>query len=58
MAYLAVVAATEGRQRGFSAVAGVALGLSIVGLLAALGLTALVAGSALAYQGLRWLGVG
>lgn len=58
MAYLAVVAATEGRRRGFSAVVGVALGLSIVGLLAAFGLTALVAGSAMAYQGLRWLGVG
>ena len=58
MAYLAVVAATEGRRRGFAAVAGVALGLAIVGLLAALGLTALIAGSDLAYQALRWLGVG
>jgi threonine/homoserine/homoserine lactone efflux protein len=57
MAYLALIAATEGRQRGFAAVAGVALGLGIVGLAAALGLAALIAGSPVAYQALRWCGV-
>ena len=57
MAYLALVAATEGRRPGYAAVAGVALGLAIVGLLAALGLATLIAASPLAYQALRWAGV-
>ena len=57
MAYLALVAATEGRRPGYAAVAGVALGLAIVGLLAALGLATLIAASPLAFQALRWAGV-
>ena len=57
MAYLALVAATEGRRPGYAAVAGVALGLAIVGLLAALGLATLIAASPPAYQALRWAGV-
>ena len=57
MAYLALVAATEGRRPGLAAVAGVALGLSLVGLAAALGLAAMIAASDLLYQGLRWAGV-
>jgi len=57
MAYLALIAATEGRKSGFAAVAGVALGLGILGLAAALGLAAVIAGSELAYQLLRWCGV-
>jgi threonine/homoserine/homoserine lactone efflux protein len=57
MAYLAVIAATEGRRRGYAATAGVALGLAIVGGLAAFGLAALVERSPLAYQILRWGGV-
>jgi threonine/homoserine/homoserine lactone efflux protein len=40
MAWLAGLAATEGRRRGLAAVAGVALGLSANGVLAALGLAA------------------
>ncbi|NJM81305.1 MAG: LysE family translocator [Tabrizicola sp.] len=58
MAYLALIAATEGRRAGFAAVAGVALGLAIVGLAAALGLAALIDRSDLAYQVLRWTGIG
>lgn len=57
MAWLALLAATEGRRRGFAAVAGVALGLAIVGVAAALGLAALVRANPLAYQALRWAGL-
>lgn len=57
MAWLAILAATEGRRPGFTAVAGVALGLSAVGLAAALGVAALVSASEPAYQALRWAGV-
>jgi threonine/homoserine/homoserine lactone efflux protein len=56
MAYLALVAATEGRRPGYAAVAGVAVGLAVVGLLAALGLASLIASSPFAYQTLRWAG--
>jgi threonine/homoserine/homoserine lactone efflux protein len=58
MTYLALIAATEGRQRGFAAVAGVALGLAVMGLAAALGLAAVIAESPVVYQVLRWCGVG
>lgn len=57
MAWLALLAATEGRRRGFAAVAGVALGLALVGVAAALGLAALVKSSPFAYQALRWAGL-
>ena len=57
MAYLAVLAASDGRRRGYAAVAGVALGLLIVGMLAALGLAALIAASPPLFQALRWAGV-
>jgi threonine/homoserine/homoserine lactone efflux protein len=57
MAYLAVLSASTGRRAGFAATLGVALGLLIVGLAAALGLTAVIAGSRLAYEALRWAGV-
>ena len=56
MAWLAIAAAGEGARVGLSAVAGVALGLSVIGLGAALGLTALVETSPLLYQTLRWGG--
>lgn len=56
MAYLAALALAEGRRVGMGAVAGVALGLALVGLVAALGLAAAVAASPLAYQGLRYAG--
>lgn len=57
MAYLAIVALTDGRRAGYAAVAGVATGLALVGLAAALGLGALVAALPLAYHTLRWGGV-
>ncbi len=56
MAYLAVLSASAGRRAGFAATFGVALGLATVGLGAALGLTALVAGSRLIWEALRWGG--
>ena len=57
MVWLAVVAATDGRRAGYAAVAGVALGLAVIGIAAAYGLAAVIAGSPLAYQVLRWAGV-
>jgi threonine/homoserine/homoserine lactone efflux protein len=58
MAYLAMIAATEGRRPGLAAVAGVALGLAVIGLLAALGLGTIIAAEPVLYQALRWGGVG
>ena len=57
MAYLAVLSASKGRRAGFAATLGVALGLLIVGLAAALGLTAIIANSRWVYEALRWGGV-
>lgn len=57
MVYLALVAATDGRKPGYAAVAGVALGLGSLGLLAALGLAALIDTSPVLYAILRWGGV-
>jgi threonine/homoserine/homoserine lactone efflux protein len=56
MAYLAILSVGAGRRAGFAATLGVALGLLIVGLGAALGLTALIANSQVLYQTLRWVG--
>ncbi len=58
MGYLAILSATQGRQPGFAATFGIALGLLIVGLLSALGLAAVISNSVVLYEGLRWLGVG
>lgn len=57
MSYLAVLSLAEGRRAGFAAVAGVALGLAIVGIIAALGLAAVISEHPLLYQILRWTGV-
>lgn len=57
MAWLAVVAATEGRRPGFAAVAGVALGLACIGTAAALGVAEFIAVTPIAYEALRWCGV-
>ncbi len=57
MAYLAIIAASEGRRPGYAAVGGVALGLGLVGLAAALGLAAAISASPTAFQTLRWGGV-
>lgn len=57
MTYLAVLSVKEGRRAGFFAVLGVASGLLIVGIAAALGLAAAISKSFLLYQTLRWCGV-
>ncbi|OJF95907.1 lysine transporter LysE [Pararhizobium antarcticum] len=57
MTWLAVVSAVEGRRRGFVAVAGVALGLALIGIAGALGAAALIDGSRVLYEALRWAGV-
>ncbi len=56
MAYLATVAITYGKRRALMTVAGVALGLAIVGAAAALGLATLVEQTPVAYQALRYGG--
>lgn len=57
MAYLAIVGASRGRAPGLVAVCGVALGLALLGTLAALGLTTLVTTSRVAWELLRWAGM-
>jgi threonine/homoserine/homoserine lactone efflux protein len=57
MSYLAVLSLAEGRRAGFAAVAGVAAGLLIVGIAAALGLAAIITQSPAVYHVLRWAGV-
>lgn len=56
MAYLAVLSADRGRRAGFAATAGVALGLLLIGLASALGVTAIIANSSWLYEALRWGG--
>lgn len=56
MAWLAGLAATEGRRSGLSAVAGVALGLLANGVLAALGLATLLTAMPALLHGLRIAG--
>ncbi len=56
MAYLAHVALDRGRLAGLAAVAGVALGLSVIGALAALGVGAMIEATPWLYQTLRWAG--
>ncbi len=57
MAFLTLISATKGRRYGFAMVAGITLGLMIIGLAAATGLAAVIANSDLLYQGLRFAGV-
>ena len=57
MAYLAVLSAGHGRRAGLAATLGIALGLLIIGLAAALGLAALISSSRILYEALRWGGV-
>ena len=56
MAYLAALSLAEGRRVGLAAVAGVALGLAIIGALAVLGLAAVLEATPWAYQLLRYGG--
>lgn len=57
MGYLAVLSLTRGWQVGVAAVTGVALGHAVYGVLAALGVAALIDSSKLLYEILRWAGV-
>ena len=56
MAYLAALTLGSGRRAGLAAVAGLALGLTLIGLAAALGLAALVATDPVIWNTLRWAG--
>jgi len=57
MAWLAALSISRGWRTGLAAVAGVALGLSIYGLTAALGVAAIIESSPFLFQALRWGGV-
>ena len=57
MAYLALIAAVEGRRAGLAVLVGVALGLAVMGLAAAMGLAVLIQSDVWVYQALRWAGV-
>ena len=57
MTYLAALSLWNGMRTGFAAVAGIALGLMTYGVVAALGLAALIDNSPLLYGLLRWAGV-
>ena len=57
MGYLAVLSLSRGWQVGVAAVIGVGLGHAVYGVLAALGVAALIDASPLLYELLRWAGV-
>lgn len=56
MAWLAALAMGEGRRAGLAATAGVAIGLFVNALAAALGIAFIVSASPLLWQVLRWGG--
>jgi threonine/homoserine/homoserine lactone efflux protein len=57
MTYLAALSLSSGMRSGFAAVGGIALGLMTYGVIAAIGLAAVIASSPLLYGLLRWGGV-
>jgi threonine/homoserine/homoserine lactone efflux protein len=57
MTYLAALSLSGGMRTGFAAVAGIAIGLMTYGIVAALGLAAVIDNSPLLYGLLRWGGV-
>ena len=57
MTYLAIVSVSDGWRAGFATVAGVALGLAVIGLIAAFGVAAIIQSSDTLYEVLRWAGV-
>jgi threonine/homoserine/homoserine lactone efflux protein len=57
MAYLAALSLARGWRAGFAAVAGVALGLSVYGVAASLGVATVIENSKFLYETLRWVGV-
>lgn len=56
MAYLAALSLSRGWRTGLAAVAGVALGLAVFGVAAALGVAAVIESSTFLYETLRWGG--
>lgn len=56
MAWLVMLSLSEGRRAGYMASGGIALGLLLIAILAALGLAAIISASSLLYEGLRWAG--
>lgn len=57
MGYLAVLSIDRGRRAGLAAVAGVALGLLLLGLAAGFGLGSIISETRWLYETLRWGGV-
>lgn len=57
MAYLAALSLSQGMRAGFAAVIGIALGLLVYGVAAALGLGIIIDNSKFLYETLRWAGV-
>jgi threonine/homoserine/homoserine lactone efflux protein len=57
MTYLAALSLSSGMRTGFAAVAGIAIGLATYGIVAALGLAAVIDNSPVLYGILRWGGV-
>ena len=57
MAYLAALSLSRGTRAGIAAVAGIMLGLAIVGLAAAFGVATLIQQSTVLYETMRWAGV-
>lgn len=57
MTWLALLSAREGRIAGLQAVAGIALGLALLALIAATGVTALISAWPALYEAIRWAGV-
>jgi threonine/homoserine/homoserine lactone efflux protein len=56
MAWLALLGASRGSMAALAAVAGIALGLSVAGVAAALGVSALIGTTPWLFQALRWAG--
>ncbi len=56
MTWLAVLGAARGRKIALAAVAGICLGLSIAGLVAGVGITAILTQWPVLFQALRWVG--
>jgi threonine/homoserine/homoserine lactone efflux protein len=56
MTWLALLAASRGRAAALAAVAGIAVGLALAGIAAALGLSLLIAETPWLFQFLRWAG--
>lgn len=57
MTYLALLSIKHGARAALAAVAGVAVGLTLIGFAATLGFGALIEQSALLYEAVRWAGV-